>query len=63
VLPKIDGNSDNALDPILYFSWIYYKNQAGQEFVQSGVGAEFLQQWQKEYMSFINSKKSAKEIA
>ncbi len=47
-LPKIDGNADNALDPILYFAWIYYKNQAGPAFVQSGVGAEFLQKWQKE---------------
>jgi phosphatidylserine decarboxylase len=62
VLPKIDGNADNALDPILYFAWIYYKNQAGQEFVQSGVGAEFLQKWQKEYMSFMNSKESTKEV-
>jgi hypothetical protein len=33
-LPEIKGDSDNALDPILYFAWRYYQNPAGQHFVQ-----------------------------
>ncbi len=33
-LPQINGSQDNALYYIQYFAWLYYQNQAGQDFVQ-----------------------------
>ncbi|MCK4842441.1 MAG: phosphatidylserine decarboxylase [Methylococcales bacterium] len=72
-LPEIEGTSDNALDPILYFAWLYYQNQAGQDFVQGRdpsargdilkTGPGFLSQWSDEYLSYMNSRKSAKLVA
>ncbi|MCB1825280.1 MAG: phosphatidylserine decarboxylase [Candidatus Competibacteraceae bacterium] len=72
VLPEIKGDSDNALDPILYFAWVYYRNPAGQDFVQgrdpsrSGnplkTGPAFLSQWNEEYRNYMNSKESAKLV-
>ncbi len=71
-LPKIDGDSDNALDPILYFAWMYYKNQAGQDFVQGRdpvdpqkkleTGQKFLAMWSDEYLRYMNSRASAADV-
>jgi phosphatidylserine decarboxylase len=33
-LPQIDGDQDNGLQYILDFAWFYYRNPAGQMFVQ-----------------------------
>ncbi len=72
-LPAINGDSDNALDPILYFAWIYYQNSAGQDFVQGRdpsdpaksleTGPKFLSKWSNEYLHFMNDKKSAKQVS
>ena len=72
-LPEIEGDSDNALDPILYFAWFYYKNSAGQDFVQGRApsspskelptGPTFLAKWSNEYLGYMNSKKSTKRVA
>lgn len=71
-LPAIKGNSDNALDPILYFAWIYYKNQAGQDFVQGrnpadptkplATGPAFLSKWNEEYRRFMDGAESRKLV-
>ncbi len=71
-LPEIEGGSDNALDPILYFSWLYYQNPAGQDFVQGRdpsapgrelkTGPTFLSKWQREYFNYMNGKESAKRV-
>ena len=71
-LPEIEGDSDNALDPILYFAWFYYKNDAGQDFVQGRdpdnqggeltTGPTFLSIWNEEYLAYMNSKKSTKRV-
>jgi phosphatidylserine decarboxylase len=71
-LPQIEGDEDNALDPILYFAWFYYKNSAGQDFVQgrdpsslSGklqTGPLFLSRWNDEYLGYMNSKESMGRI-
>lgn len=71
-LPAIQGNSDNALDPILYFAWIYYKNPAGQDFVQGrnpldpakalSTGPAFLSMWNGEYRRFMDGKESRKLV-
>lgn len=72
-LPQIKGDSDNALDPILYFAWTYYKNPAGQDFVQGRdpskpdkslqTGPGFLSQWSNEYLRYMNSKASRKLVS
>ena len=72
VLPEIEGDSDNALDPILYFAWLYYKNSAGQDFVQGRnpsapgqileTGPTFLAKWNEGYLQYMNSKESTKRI-
>ncbi|MDH5553460.1 MAG: phosphatidylserine decarboxylase, partial [Nitrosomonas sp.] len=71
-LPGINGDSDNALDPILYFAWVYYQNSAGQDFVQGSdpsdptksleTGSSFLSKWNDEYRHFMDSKQSAKRV-
>lgn len=71
-LPEINGTADNALDPILYFAWVYYQNPAGQDLVQGRdplspgntleIGPTFLSKWNEEYLSYINSKESAKLV-
>ena len=71
-LPRINGDSDNALDPILFFAWVYYKNPAGQDFVQGRdpsqpkgllkTGPTFLSMWNDEYRGYMNSKDSAKQV-
>ncbi len=71
-LPEIEGDSDNALDPILYFAWLYYRNPAGQDFVQGRdpsapgrelkTGPTFLAKWQHDYLGYMNSKDSAKLV-
>ncbi len=72
-LPEIKGASDNALDPILYFAWVYYKNPAGQNFVQGRnplapdklleTGPTFLTKWNDEYLSYMNDEKSAEQVS
>lgn len=72
-LPRIEGDSDNALDPILYFAWFYYKNPAGQAFVQGHdpahpsrpltTGTTFLSKWSNEYLAYMNSDESRKVVA
>ena len=71
-LPEIEGDNDNALDPILYFAWMYYQNQAGQDFVQGRnpsapasvlqTGPSFLSQWNDEYLAYMNSRKSTRKV-
>ncbi len=71
-LPEIQGDNDNALDPILYFAWFYYKNTAGQDFVQGRDPAEpdkalttgptFLSIWNDEYRAYMNSEESTKRV-
>jgi len=71
-LPEIEGDSDNALDPILYFAWFYYQNPAGQNFVQGrnpsapgqvlDTGPTFLAKWNEEYLRHMNSKASTKRV-
>jgi phosphatidylserine decarboxylase len=71
-LPRIKGDSDNALDPILFFAWIYYKNPAGVDFVQGrdpskpdavlNTGPTFLSMWNNEYRRFMDGKESAKHV-
>lgn len=71
-LPEIQGTSDNALDPILYFAWMYYQNPAGQDFVQGRdpsdpgkllkTGPSFLAKWNDEYRRHMNSKASTKYV-
>ncbi len=71
-LPEIQGTSDNALDPILYFAWLYYQNSAGQDFVQGrdpannksllATGPTFLDKWNKAYRQYMDSKPSAKIV-
>ena len=71
-LPEIEGDSDNALDPILYFAWIYYQNPAGQNFVQGRdpaapgqlleTGPNFLDKWSKEYLAYMNSQASTGKV-
>ena len=71
-LPEIEGDNDNALDPILYFSWFYYKNWAGQDFVQGRnpvkpdqeltTGSNFLAKWDRQYLAYMNSRESTKKV-
>ena len=71
-LPEISGDADNALDPILYFAWVYYQNPAGQDLVQGRdpsqpdrpleTGPSFLSRWNQEYRSYMDSKESAKRV-
>lgn len=72
-LPEIQGDSDNALDPILYFAWFYYQNDAGQDFVQGrnpnkpgkplDTGITFLKKWTKEYRQYTDSKASTRTVS
>ncbi len=71
-LPEIEGDSDNALDPILYFAWFYYQNPAGVDFVQGRnpsspdqpleTGTQFLSKWTKEYLAYMNSEASTGKV-
>ncbi|MCP4697232.1 MAG: phosphatidylserine decarboxylase [Gammaproteobacteria bacterium] len=70
--PGIQGDSDNGLDPILYFAWTFYQNPAGQDFVQGRnplkphkklkTGQKFLSLWNEEYLRYMDSKASAKPV-
>lgn len=72
-LPEVSGASDNALDPILYFAWLYYRNPAGQDFVQGrdpadptrplATGTTFLTKFNAEYRAFMDSEDSTGEVA
>lgn len=72
-LPRIDGASDDALDPILYFAWLYYRNPAGQDLVQGrdpadpssplATGTTFLSMFNAEYRAYMDSPDSTGEIA
>ncbi|MBT6118343.1 MAG: phosphatidylserine decarboxylase [Rhodospirillaceae bacterium] len=71
--PEIDGSSDNALDPILYFAWLYFRNSAGQDFVQGRdpadpakpltTGTAFLSKFNAEYRAYMDSPESAAVVA
>ena len=71
-LPEIHGTSDNALDGIQYFAWLYYHNEAGVNFVQGRypadatqpleTGAEFLYQFTQQLRGFMDSPASAKLV-
>lgn len=71
-LPQISGTSDNALDPIQYFAWFYYRNAAGQDFVQGrdpadpastlAAGPAFLAMFNTEYRAYMDSPASAGEV-
>lgn len=71
-LPEINGTSDNALDPILYFAWTYYKNPAGQDFVQGRdpsnptkplkTGPNFLARWNDEYRGYMDDSASSRLV-
>jgi phosphatidylserine decarboxylase len=71
-LPKIDGTSDNGLDGILYFAWMYYQNPAGRDFVQGRdpadpsdpleTGTNFLTMFNNEYRKFMDGKRSWKVV-
>jgi len=72
-LPEIEGDSDNALDPILYFAWFYYHNPAGQHFVQGRdpaqptqaleTGTTFLSMWNAAYRAYMDSAASTGKVA
>jgi len=72
-LPEISGSSDNGLDPILYFAWFYYRNPAGQHFVQGRdpadptssftTGTTFLSKFNKDYRAYMDSGASTGEVA
>lgn len=71
--PEIEGASDNALDPILYFAWLYFRNPAGQDFVQGRdpadptraltTGTTFLSKFNAEYRAYMDSPDSAAVVA
>ncbi len=72
-LPQIVGDSDNALDSIQYFAWLYYHNKAGQRLVQ-GIDpvnparklpsvASFLQMFLEDYKAFMDSPASTGQVA
>ena len=71
-LPRISGTSDDALDPILYFAWLYYRNPAGQDFVQGrdpadpssplDTGTTFLSMFNAEYRIYMDSPASAATV-
>jgi len=69
-LPAIEGDQDNALDPILYFSWLYFRNPAGVNFVQGrdpegqplATGPEFLDRWNKAYRVYMDSPASTADV-
>lgn len=71
-LPEIRGTSDNALDGIQYFAWLYYHNQAGVNFVQGRypadssqpleTGVEFLYRFTQQMRVFMDSPASAAKV-
>ena len=71
-LPCIKGSYDNSLDSIQHFSWFYYHNSAGQDFVQGRdpnnpseileVGRKFTKDFTLEYGQFMDSSESAATI-
>ncbi len=72
-LPEISGDQDNGLHYIQYFSWFYYRNPAGMEFVQSRdragksvlpvTGLTFTRSFSRERGSFMDSKASRDKIS
>ncbi|MEQ8345292.1 MAG: phosphatidylserine decarboxylase [Sneathiellaceae bacterium] len=72
LLPQIVGDSDNALDSIQYFAWLYYHNEAGQRLVQ-GIDparptetletlATFLRLFNQDYKAFMDSAGSTGQV-
>jgi len=72
-LPEISGNQSNGLQYIQYFSWFYYRNPAGQDFVQGRepghpkksllTGLKFTRDFSNQRAAFLNSKASAAKVA
>lgn len=72
ILPEISGNTDNALDPILYFAWFFYQNTQGQDLVQGRdpnkpseklqTVQEFLQSWGAYYKTYMDSAASSAKV-
>jgi len=71
-LPRIQGSYDNGLESIQHFSWFYYHNSAGQDFVQGRnpnkpaeileVGRKFTKDFTLEYGQFMDSPESTATI-
>lgn len=71
-LPKIRGSYDNGLANIQRFSWFYYHNPAGQDFVQGRnpnkpseileTGRKFTKDFTLEYGKFMDSPESTHTI-
>lgn len=71
-LPRIRGSYDNGLDNIQRFSWFYYHNSAGQDFVQGRdpnnpseileTGRKFTKDFTLEYGQFMDSPNSTDTI-
>jgi phosphatidylserine decarboxylase len=67
-LPQISGDQDNGLEYIQLFSWFYYQNPAGRDFVQGrnpmdrskelAVGLKFTEAFSHERGEFMNSPES-----
>lgn len=72
-LPEIDGDQDNGLAYLQNFAWAYYRNQAGQDFVQGrnprdpdsplDAGRVFTQRFSAERGAFLDSGASTVRIA
>ncbi|KHD09994.1 hypothetical protein PN36_26230 [Candidatus Thiomargarita nelsonii] len=71
-LPDINGSHDNGLYYIQEFTWFYYRNQAGQDFVQGKVpndpssnlltGLKFTTDFSVQRGEFMWSKASAEKV-
>lgn len=71
-LPRIRGSFDNGLASIQRFSWFYYHNPAGQDFVQGRdpnqpseileTGRKFTKDFTLEYGKFMDSPESTNTI-
>ncbi len=72
-LPDISGSHDNGLKYIQHFAWFYFRNPAGQDFVQGRnpgnkgkpllTGLKFTRDFSNQRGAFMNSKASAAKVA
>ncbi len=69
--PQISGDQDDGLKYIQKFAWFYYKNSAGQDFVQGRdpnsdepliTGLKFTQDFSNQRGDYMDTKKSAKYV-
>jgi phosphatidylserine decarboxylase len=71
-LPEISGNQDNGLKYIQRFAWFYFRNRAGQDFVQGRdpnnkenpliTGLKFTRDFSNQRGAFMNSKASVANV-